>query len=247
MDYTKKYYSSRTNILLIMLVLQSKKNGDISAMNIDDTFRHKGLRRKLIEELRSKGITNDSVLEAISRIPRHVFMDSGFINFAYKDQAFPIGAGQTISQPYTVAFQTQLLDIKKMDKVLEVGTGSGYQCAVLLELGAIVYTVERQRELFLKTQPILSKLGYTPKFFFGDGYEGIPAYAPFDKIIVTAGGPEIPQKLLNQLKIQGRLVMPVGSSTSQKMTLIEKVSDEEYRKTEHGSFIFVPFLKGRIY
>ncbi len=230
-----------------MLVLQSKKNGDISAMNIDDTFRHKGLRRKLIEELRSKGITNDSVLEAISRIPRHVFMDSGFINFAYKDQAFPIGAGQTISQPYTVAFQTQLLDIKKMDKVLEVGTGSGYQCAVLLELGAIVYTVERQRELFLKTQPILSKLGYTPKFFFGDGYEGIPAYAPFDKIIVTAGGPEIPQKLLNQLKIQGRLVMPVGSSTSQKMTLIEKVSDEEYRKTEHGSFIFVPFLKGRIY
>lgn len=216
-------------------------------MNINDTFRHKGLRRKLIEELRSKGITNNEVLEAINRVPRHVFMDSGFINFAYKDQAFPIGAGQTISQPYTVAFQTQLLDIKKMDKVLEVGTGSGYQCAVLIELGAIVYTVERQRELFLKSQPILSKLGYKPKFFFGDGYEGIPAYAPFDKIIVTAGGPEIPQKLLNQLKIQGRLVMPVGSSTSQKMTLIEKVSDEENQKTEHGSFIFVPFLKGRIY
>lgn len=233
--------------MLITLVLQSKKNGDISAMNINDTFRHKGLRRKLIEELRSKGITNDEVLEAINRVPRHVFMDSGFINFAYKDQAFPIGAGQTISQPYTVAFQTQLLDIKKMDKVLEVGTGSGYQCAVLIELGAIVYTVERQRELFLKSQPILSKLGYKPKFFFGDGYEGIPAYAPFDKIIVTAGGPEIPQKLLNQLKIQGRLVMPVGSSTSQKMTLIEKVSDEENQKTEHGSFIFVPFLKGRIY
>ncbi len=233
--------------MLITLVLQSKKNGDISAMNINDTFRHKGLRRKLIEELRSKGITNNEVLEAINRVPRHVFMDSGFINFAYKDQAFPIGAGQTISQPYTVAFQTQLLDIKKMDKVLEVGTGSGYQCAVLIELGAIVYTVERQRELFLKSQPILSKLGYKPKFFFGDGYEGIPAYAPFDKIIVTAGGPEIPQKLLNQLKIQGRLVMPVGSSTSQKMTLIEKVSDEENQKTEHGSFIFVPFLKGRIY
>lgn len=233
--------------MLITLVLQSKKNGDISAMNIDDTFRHKGLRLKLIEELRSKGITNAAVLEAINRVPRHVFMDSGFINFAYKDQAFPIGAGQTISQPYTVAFQTQLLDIKKMDKVLEVGTGSGYQCAVLLELGAIVYTVERQRELFLKSQPILSKLGYQPKFFFGDGYEGISAYAPFDKIIVTAGGPEIPQKLLNQLKIQGRLVMPVGSANSQKMTLVEKVSEDENRKTEHGSFIFVPFLKGKIY
>lgn len=227
--------------------MQSKKNSDLSTMNIDDTFRHKGLRRKLVEELRSKGINNNEVLVAINRVPRHVFMDSGFINFAYKDQAFPIGAGQTISQPYTVAFQTQLLDIKKMDKVLEVGTGSGYQCAVLLELGAIVYTVERQRELFLKSQPILSKLGYKPNFFFGDGYEGIPAYGPFDKIIVTAGGPEIPQKLLDQLKIQGRLVMPVGNSNSQKMTLVEKVSDGEFRKTEHGSFIFVPFLKGRIY
>jgi protein-L-isoaspartate(D-aspartate) O-methyltransferase len=216
-------------------------------MNIDDTYRHKGLRRKLVEELRSKGITSDEVLNAINRVPRHVFMDSSFIHFAYKDQAFPIGAGQTISQPYTVAFQTQLLEIKKMDKVLEVGTGSGYQCAVLLELGAIVYTVERQHELYFKSQPGLLKLGYKPNFFFGDGYEGIPAYAPFDKIIVTAGGPEIPQKLLNQLKINGKLVMPLGNTDSQKMTVIEKVSASEFRKTEHGSFVFVPFLKGRIF
>ncbi len=216
-------------------------------MKMEDTYQHKGLRRKLIDELRSKGISNIEVLEAINRVPRHVFMESGFVHFAYKDQAFPIGSGQTISQPYTVAFQTQLLDIKKMDKVLEVGTGSGYQCAVLLEMGANVYTIERQRELFMKAQPTLSKLGYKPNFFFGDGYEGIPAYGPFDKIIVTAGGSEIPQKLLNQLKPQGKLVMPVGGTDSQKMTLVEKINDQEYRTTEHGSFIFVPFLKGRIY
>jgi protein-L-isoaspartate(D-aspartate) O-methyltransferase len=234
-------------VLFITLILQSEKNVDLSAMNIEDTFRHKGLRRKLIEELRGKGITSMEVLEAINRVPRHVFMDSGFIHFAYKDQAFPIGAGQTISQPYTVAFQTQLLEIKKLDKVLEVGTGSGYQCAVLLELGAIVYTVERQRELYLKSQPLMSKLGYKPNFFFGDGYEGIAAYAPFDKIIITAGGPEIPQKLLNQLKINGKLVMPVGGSELQKMTLIDKISDDEFRRTEHGSFQFVPLLKGRNY
>jgi protein-L-isoaspartate(D-aspartate) O-methyltransferase len=216
-------------------------------MGYEDTYRHKGLRRKLVEELRSKGITNNLVLEAIGQVPRHVFMDSGFVNFAYKDNAFPIGAGQTISQPYTVARQTELLDIQRHDRVLEVGTGSGYQCAVLLELGATVFTIERHRELFLKAQSSLLNLCYKPHFFFGDGYEGVPAYAPFDKIIITAGGPEIPQKLIQQLKTGGKLVMPIGTAASQQMTLVEKLSENEIRVTEHGSFIFVPLLKGKIY
>lgn len=216
-------------------------------MKHTDSYQHKGLRRKLVDELKTKGITDSNVLDAINRVPRHVFMDSGFINFAYKDQAFPIGAGQTISQPYTVAFQTQLLQIDKHDKVMEVGTGSGYQCAVLLEMGAKVYTIERQRELFIKAQSILLDLNYKPHFFFGDGYEGVPAYAPFDKIIVTAGGNDIPGQLLTQLKVGGRLVMPVGSSNSQTMTLVEKLSENEFRRTEHGAFIFVPLLKGKIF
>jgi protein-L-isoaspartate(D-aspartate) O-methyltransferase len=216
-------------------------------VNIADTYRHKGLRRKLIEELRGKGITNSEVLEAMNRIPRHVFMDSGFIEFAYKDQAFPIAAGQTISQPFTVAFQTQLLNIQKHEKVLEVGTGSGYQCAVLMEMGAKVYTIERYRELFLKAQTILHALRYKPDFFFGDGYEGVPAYSPYDKIIVTAGGGDIPEKLLQQLKVGGTLVMPVGTSDQQKMVLVEKMSVNEFRRSEHGSFNFVPLLKGKIY
>lgn len=216
-------------------------------MNIEDTYRHKGLRRKLIEELRTKGIKNEDVLNALNKVPRHAFMDSGFINFSYKDQAFPIGAGQTISQPYTVAFQTELLDVKPLEKVLEVGTGSGYQCAVLLEMGTRVFTIERQRDLYVTAQRILSQLGYKPHFFFGDGYEGAPSYGPFDKIIVTAGGEEIPSQLLSQLKIGGRLVMPVGSSQSQTMTLVEKLSENEFRTSEHGSFIFVPLLKGKNY
>jgi protein-L-isoaspartate(D-aspartate) O-methyltransferase len=214
-------------------------------MNIEDTYQHKGLRLKLIEELKKKGITSNNVLEAMNKVPRHAFMDSSFINFSYKDQAFPIGAGQTISQPYTVAFQTQLLDIKPLEKILEVGTGSGYQCAVLLELKARVFTIERQRDLFLQSQTILQAIGYKPHFFFGDGYEGLPAYSPFDKIIVTAGGEFIPNKLLEQLKVGGKLVMPVGTSTNQIMTLVEKMSVNEFRTTEHGSFIFVPLLKGK--
>ena len=225
--------------------MQSKIKTD--SVNFDDSYLHKGLRRKLVDELRGKGISNNEVLEAINRVPRHVFMDSGFINFAYKDQAFPIGAGQTISQPYTVAFQTQLLDVQKREKVLEVGTGSGYQCAVLLEIGALVYTIERQRELFLKSQSILLRLGYKPHFFFGDGYEGIPADSPFDKIIITAGGNEVPKTLLDQLKVGGKLVMPVGDSAVQRMTLVEKLSVNEYNTTEHGAFNFVPLLKGRIF
>jgi protein-L-isoaspartate(D-aspartate) O-methyltransferase len=214
-------------------------------MNIEDSYRHKGLRRKLVEELKHKGIKSQSVLDAINNIPRHAFMDSSFINFSYRDQAFPIGAGQTISQPYTVAFQTQILDIQPLDKVLEVGTGSGYQCAVLLEMGARVYTIERQRDLYVTAQKILLELGYKPHFFFGDGYEGIPPYSPFDKIIVTAGGETIPKQLLNQLKVGGKLVMPVGTSLSQEMTLVEKLSENEFSTTEHGSFIFVPLLKGK--
>jgi protein-L-isoaspartate(D-aspartate) O-methyltransferase len=214
-------------------------------MKFEDTYLHKGLRKKLIEELKQKGITNQQVLEALNKVPRHVFMDSSFINFSYKDQAFPIGEGQTISQPFTVAFQTQLLEVKPLEKVLEVGTGSGYQCAVLAELGARVFTIERQRGLFLTAQKTLHALGYKPHFFFGDGYEGLPAYSPFDKIIVTAGGDSVPSNLLLQLKTGGRLVMPVGSSNSQTMTLVEKLSENEFRTSEHGSFIFVPLLKGK--
>jgi protein-L-isoaspartate(D-aspartate) O-methyltransferase len=214
-------------------------------MIFEDSYLHKGLRKKLIEELKQKGINSQTVLDALNNVPRHVFMDSSFVNFSYKDQAFPIGEGQTISQPFTVAFQTQLLEVNPHEKILEVGTGSGYQCAVLLELGARVFTIERQRELYLNAQKTLHALGYKPHFFFGDGYEGIPAYSPFDKIIVTAGSESVPSKLLDQLKVGGKLIMPVGSSNSQTMTLVEKLSVNEFRTTEHGSFIFVPLLKGK--
>lgn len=214
-------------------------------MQFHDTYRHKGLRSKLVEELKSKGISNVEILKAINRVPRHIFMDSGFINFAYKDQAFPIGEGQTISQPFTVAFQTQLLEVKKHDKILEIGTGSGYQCAILLELGADVFTVERLHKLFLKAQTSLMNLNYQPHLFYGDGSDGIPAYAPYDKIIITAAGPDVPEKLLQQLKVGGRLVMPVGDVNSQKMLLVEKLSENEFKQSEHGSFIFVPLLKGK--
>jgi len=215
-------------------------------MKIEDNFRHKGLRKKLVDNLRSKGICNEDILNAIGAVPRHLFMESGFINFSYADKAFPIGAGQTISQPYTVAFQTQLLGIKKHSKVLEVGTGSGYQTAVLLELGTTVYTIERQRELFLKAQDLLPKLGYKAHFFYGDGYEGLPAYAPFDAILVTAAAPFIPESLAHQLKISGRLVVPVGDNTSQTMMLVERISETEYRTTKHGSFLFVPMVHGKV-
>jgi len=214
-------------------------------MSMNDTYKHKGLRLKLIQELSQKGITDEDVLNAMCKVPRHLFMESGFITFAYRDQAFPIGSGQTISQPYTVAFQTQLLQVKKLDKVLEIGTGSGYQTAVLLEMGASIYTIERQRDLFLSAQNILNSLGYKPHMFFGDGYEGQPAFAPFDKILVTAAAPEIPEKLLQQLKPGGKLVIPVGESQSQRMILIEKTGIDSYKKTEHGAFVFVPMLKGK--
>jgi protein-L-isoaspartate(D-aspartate) O-methyltransferase len=212
---------------------------------MEDSFRHKGLRKKLVELLQSKGISDENVLSAINVVPRHLFMDSSFISFSYSDQAFPIGSGQTISQPFTVAYQTELLEIKPLDKVLEVGTGSGYQTAVLLEMGAKVYTIERQRELFLKAQSDLKTLGYKPFFFYGDGYEGIPAYQPYDKILVTAAAPDIPQKLLQQLKIGGTLVIPVGGSSGQSMAKIIRESESNFVRTEHGAFSFVPLLKGK--
>lgn len=213
-------------------------------MDSFDNLRHQGLRKRLVDGLRIKGIKDQKVLDAIARIPRHLFMDSSFIQFAYKDQAFPIGAGQTISQPYTVAFQTMLLEIAPNDKVLEIGTGSGYQAAVLLEMGANVYTIERQKELYLKVQQLLPELGYYPKFFYADGYKGLPTYGPFDKIIVTAGAPVVPDDLLQQLQIGGRMVIPLGPSEKQVMTVIVRIGEDDFKKETHGTFIFVPMLKG---
>ncbi|MBV5312157.1 MAG: protein-L-isoaspartate(D-aspartate) O-methyltransferase [Prolixibacteraceae bacterium] len=213
-------------------------------MELQDTLRHQGLRKILVEGIRIKGIKDEKVLAAMGKVPRHLFMDSSFTQFAYKDQAFPIGAGQTISQPFTVAIQTQLLQVERFDKILEVGTGSGYQAAILLELGASVYTIERQRELYLKTQSILPQIGYNPKFFYGDGYKGLPTYGPFDKIIITAGAPSIPEELLNQLKVGGRMVLPMGPREKQTMYVVVKTSETEYYKESHGTFVFVPMLKG---
>ena len=214
-------------------------------MGQTDGYRHKGLRKKLVDSIRDKGIGSEEVLEAIGRVPRHLFMDSSFINFSYTDKAFPIAAGQTISQPYTVAFQTELLEIKKHLKVLEVGTGSGYQTAVLLELGARVYTIERQRQLFLDAQKTLGPLNYKPVFFYGDGYEGLPSYMPFDRILVTAAASEIPQSLLNQLAIGGILVSPEGGKKGQKMIRVVRETEDQFQRTEHGYFSFVPLLRGK--
>ncbi len=212
---------------------------------MEDNYLHKGLREKLVEEIRRKGIRDERVLEAIRKVPRHLFMDSGFIKFAYKDQAFPIGSGQTISQPYTVAFQTELLDVKPLDKVLEIGTGSGYQAAVLVEMGARVYTIERQKELYLKVQMQLPRMGYKPSFFYGDGYQGLPTYGPFDRILITAAAPEIPATLIEQLKTGGKMVVPVGGSGSQVMTLVEKNGPGDFTTQEKGWFVFVPMIKGK--
>ena len=213
-------------------------------MTFNDSLRHQGMRKKLVEGLKIKGIRDEKVLEAMRKVPRHLFMESTFINFAYKDQAFPIGAGQTISQPFTVAVQTQLLQIEKNEKVLEVGTGSGYQAAVLVEMGARVFTIERQKELYQKAQSFLPEIGYRPACFLGDGYKGLPSFAPFDRILVTAGAPHIPEDLKLQLKIGGRLVIPVGGEKRQEMLVVKRISEEEYKTERHGSFVFVPLLKG---
>ena len=210
-----------------------------------DSYKHKGLRRQLVETIKMKGISDENILSAIDKIPRHLFLDSTFQNHAYEDKPFPIGAGQTISQPYTVAFQTELLKVKKRDKILEVGTGSGYQACVLLELGAVVYTIERQKSLYQKTKLFLPSIGYNPKFFYGDGYKGLPAYAPFDKIIVTAGAPHIPEMLLGQLKPGGIMVIPVGMADIQKMITVTKTEKGEVIIKEHGTFRFVPLLEDK--
>lgn len=211
-----------------------------------DNFEAKGKRKRLVAELRAKGITDEDVLRAIDSVPRHAFMDPAFLVHAYTDKAFPISSGQTISQPYTVAVQSALLKVKKRDKILEVGTGSGYQAAVLAEMGAKVYTIERFRDLYLKAQQTLNHLGYDAEFFYGDGHVGKPQYGPYDGIIITAATADIPEVLLNQLRIGGRLVAPVGDNNSQDMTLVIRTSEDEFEYSRHGSFVFVPMLKGTV-
>jgi len=199
----------------------------------------------MVETLREKGITDANVLKAIDLVPRHLFLDSSFLEYAYQDKAFPIGSGQTISQPFTVAYQTQLLNVLPGEKILEIGTGSGYQSCVLLEMGAKVYTIERQKKLYEKTKSFLPTIGYNPKMFYGDGYKGLPLYAPFDKIIITAAAPEIPTELVSQMKDGGILVIPVGPRDVQTMVTIQKVSANEIIRLEHDKFRFVPMLENK--
>lgn len=213
-------------------------------MDFEDSFRYKGLRQRLVNEIRKKGITDERVLEAIGKVPRHLFMDKSFVNLAYKDQAFPIGEGQTISQPYTVAVQSSLLKVRPGEKVLEIGTGSGYQAAVLTEMGARVFSVERQSLLYQKTSRLLKSIGYRNiRLFLGDGYEGLPNFAPFDKIIVTAAVKNVPAALLLQLKTEGLLVVPLGEG-SQTMTRIKRLTEDDFEQETFGEFAFVPMLKG---
>ncbi len=209
-----------------------------------DSYRHKGLRKQLINTLRERGIRDEGVLEAMLQLPRHFFLDKAFEEWAYQDKPFPIGKEQTISQPYTVAYQTSLLNVRKRDKVLEVGTGSGYQAAVLALLGARVYTVERQELLHKRAKAILQRLKLgNIRCYLRDGYKGLPEFAPFDAIIVTAGATEIPKALLEQLRVGGRLVIPVGTD-AQRMKRITRISEEEYETEDFADFRFVPFLKG---
>lgn len=210
-----------------------------------DNYRHKGLRKQLVQEIEAKGIRNQEVLNAIAKVPRHFFLDNAFVEFAYSNKAFPIGAGQTISHPYTVAFQSELLEVKKGDKILEIGTGSGYQTTILCELGAKVFSIERQKELFDKTKILLRKMNYSPRLFYGDGYKGNTTYQPFDSIIVTCGAPYVPEDLLKQLKIGGRLVIPVGDLDNQVMTLIIRKSETDFTRKEYGDFKFVPMLENK--
>jgi protein-L-isoaspartate(D-aspartate) O-methyltransferase len=212
----------------------------------EDTYRHKGLRRQLVEVVRQKGITEERVLDAILHIPRHFFMDSAFDKIAYEDRAFPIGEGQTISQPYTVAYQSQLLELKPFDKVLEIGTGSAYQACVLAEMGAQVYTIERQKKLFdLNKQFTFLKKYPALKFFYGDGFEGLPTYAPFDKVIVTAAAPFIPPRLVEQLKPGGRMVIPVGEGQVQRMLRLTRPAEGPALEEIFDTFSFVPMIEGK--
>jgi protein-L-isoaspartate(D-aspartate) O-methyltransferase len=212
----------------------------------EDSYRHKGLRKKLVEGLRDKGITDERVLKALEDLPRHFFMDSAFDEKAYEDKAFPIGEGQTISQPYTVAYQTQLLQVKPFEKVLEIGTGSAYQAAILAAMGALVYTIERQKKLFdLNRQFLFLKKYPNIKFFYGDGYEGLPTYAPFDKVLITAAAPVIPPKLIDQLKPGGMMVVPVGEGEIQRMMRITKQINGAIKEEVFDNFSFVPMLEGK--
>jgi len=212
-----------------------------------ESYRHKGLRQALVQSLRKKGITNEDVLKAMNTVPRHRFLDKAFEEWAYKDQAFPIKAGQTISQPYTVAFQTQLLKPSRTEKVLEIGTGSGYQACILFHLFKKVYTIERQKVLFDSTVSLLKEIAYDRiRTLYGDGYLGAPRFAPFDKILVTAGATEIPEKLLDQLKVGGCLVVPVGKGDDKEMLRITKTGKDSYEKESFGIFRFVPFKKGTV-
>jgi protein-L-isoaspartate(D-aspartate) O-methyltransferase len=214
----------------------------MASSQLTDTFRHKGLRKQLIDLLRVKGITDDNVLDAMNCIPRHFFFDSSFLEFAYEDKAFPIGSGQTISQPYTVAFQSELLQLEKGMRVLEVGTGSGYQASVLAEMGARVYTIERQKLLYDTLKALVPPLNYRIRLFYGDGYAGLPAHSPFDRILITAAAPFIPEALVKQLGTGGILVAPVGKGDVQIMTRIFKISETEIKTETHGTFRFVPML-----
>ncbi len=207
-----------------------------------DTFRHKGLRKQLADEIKRKAQFSDAVLKAVENVPRHFFMDSSFLEFAYQDKAFPIGSGQTISQPYTVAFQSELLHIDKGMRVLEIGTGSGYQACILADMGAKVFSVERQRKLFLKTRDLLASMPYKVQVFLGDGYKGLPAYAPFDRILITAAAPEIPAALIDQLKPGGMLVIPLGAGEDQEMLRITKNANAGISTEKFGDFRFVPLL-----
>ena len=212
----------------------------------EDTYRHKGLRKKLMDVLKDKGITDDNVLAAMNNIPRHFFLDSAFDEIAYEDRAFPISEGQTISQPYTVAYQTQLLQVKPFDKILEIGTGSIYQATVLAEMGAKVFTIERQKVLFEKTKNYIFKTTYPNlKFFFGDGYEGLPTFAPFDKVSITAAAPFIPPKLIEQLKAGGKMVVPLNEGEHQRMLRITKNEEGGTIEEAFQNFSFVPMLTGK--
>lgn len=210
---------------------------------MQDTYKHKGMRKQLIQQLREKGISDERILEAFDAIPRHFFLDLAFETQAYSNMAFQIGSGQTISHPYTVAFQTSLLELKKGEKVLEIGTGSGFQTCILCKLGAKVFSIERQKELHLKAKRIIDYFGFTPKLFFGDGYEGKETFAPFDKVLVTCGAPFVPQKLVDQLKVGGVMIIPVGDLDSQEMHKITKLSETEYKEEVYGNFSFVPMLE----
>ena len=212
----------------------------------EDTYRHKGLRKKLVDTVKRKGITDERVLNAIGNVPRHYFLDSAFDELAYEDRAFPIGEGQTISQPYTVAYQTQLLQVKRNDKILEIGTGSAYQAAILAEMGARVYTIERQKKLYEQNKDFIFKAKYPNlKFFYGDGFEGLPSFAPFDKVIITAAAPYIPPKLITQMKTAGIMVIPVDEGNSQRMLRISKKEDSTYSEEYFDFFSFVPMLSGK--